>query len=83
MGPTTREEIRKWLQTGLETGATHVIIVCDLMSFEDYPVYVKEPESAHDSANAIRKRGERIMEVYSMKLDIEAQLSEQRAFHYE
>lgn len=77
---TSKAEIRSWLQRGVQEGATHCIVVCDTYDHEDYPHYVSVGEDPRDY-----KPGEmqRIMEVYALHLDIESQLAEHRAFHYE
>lgn len=38
---TTREEVEGWVDAGLNSGATHVIVFCDTFSYEDYPVFVQ------------------------------------------
>lgn len=41
----TKEDIRSWLKRGKESGATHMIVVCDTYDHEDYPVYVMPDEN--------------------------------------
>jgi hypothetical protein len=62
-------------------GATHVIVFCDTFDHEDYPTYVMPGTDPRVAA----KGGEMqvVMEVYALHLDLEAQLSERRAFHYD
>jgi hypothetical protein len=36
----TRDIISKWFDHGLETGASHMFIICDCFDYSDYPVYV-------------------------------------------
>lgn len=79
----TREKIRLWLDEGQRLGATHLIIVVN-MSWDDFPVYVMPGENTRDVAarfDGIDRQ--RIMEVYSLAMDLEAQLDEFRAFHWE
>lgn len=45
-----KQEASKWAVEGLIKGATHVIIVCDTFSHEDYPVYVMPGEDADEVA---------------------------------
>lgn len=81
---TTREEIRAWLEAGITRGATHTIVVCDTFDHEDYPVHVMPTEDVrkrYDEYNG--KEMQRVMEVYALHLDLEAQLSEHRSFHFE
>ena len=41
----TRKDIKTWFVEGKEKGATHMIIVCDSFSYEDYPVFVMPKNS--------------------------------------
>lgn len=91
---TTQFEIRGWLKRGKKFGATHVIVVCDTYDWEDYPVYVFKdavPKDAYGHVGSARKIYEefsgkgmqKVMEVYSLNRDIESQLAEHRAFHFD
>jgi hypothetical protein len=81
---TSKEEIRDWLEKGKERGASHVIVVCDSFDHEDYPVYVEKGQNVRDVEKQYNGPNmQRVMEVYSLKLDIEKQLSEHRSFHYD
>ncbi len=77
--------IRHWLLKGKASGCTHMIVVCDTWEYEDFPIYVsededvREVEAKYDDDNHML----RVMEVYSFNHDIEAQLRETRAFHYD
>ena len=77
-----KQQIREWVERGVKTGATHVIIVYDSWDYEDYPVYVEKGQSVQ---NEIDRRNGRnmlsVMEVYNLSMDIEAQLNEYRAWH--
>lgn len=76
----TWEEIHEWLMRGKREGATHVIIVCDTFEWEDYPVYVKPDENAPAKVEEYRgKSMQKVMEVYNLALDIDAQLKEYKA----
>lgn len=82
--PTTSEEIRSWLKEGQRKGASHVIVVCDTYDHEDYPVFVmpeQDVRKCYDGYNG--KQMQRVMEVYALHLDLEAQLLEFRSFHFE
>jgi len=78
-----KEKIRQWLQHAKDEGnISHVIIVCDTFDYEDYPVNVKIGQDVykhikHYSYNNMQ----RVMEVYNLKMDIERQLSEPRAYY--
>jgi hypothetical protein len=81
---TTREDIRGWLTEGRHRHSTHVIVVCDTFDHGDYPVFVQANESVRAKASEYaNKEMQRVMEVYALHLDLEAQLSEHRSFHYE
>ena len=81
---TSKEEIRRWLEDGKQAGATHVIVAVDQFDQEDYPVYVMPGQDVRAVEKGIRESSmQGVMEVYSMALDIEQQLGERRAFHYE
>ncbi len=74
---TTKEEIRGWLEEGKKQGATHVIVMCDTFSYEDYPVFVQPGENARSKAPVGNMQT--IMECYSLELPLEEQLSQRRA----
>lgn len=81
---TTRTEIRGWLHEAKKAGATHMLVVCDTFDYEDYPVSVMPGESVQKMHDEYRdKPMSRVMEVYSMSRDLEEQLAEGRAFHFD
>lgn len=82
MNAATREDIARWFREGKAQGATHMIIVCDTFDWEDYPVYVMPGENIQEKYGEWKKKG-RIMEVYSLHKDMETQLNEHRAFHFD
>ncbi len=76
-------QIRLWLDEALKLGATHLIVVVNKY-WDDFPVYVMPGEDTREVA--ARYDGidrQRIMEVYSLAMDLEAQLDEFRAFHWD
>lgn len=79
---TSRDEIRSWIVQGQAQGARYMIVVCDTYDWEDYPIYVGPDDdfgrryAGHNGVNM-----ERIMEIYDLQSDVEAQLQEHRAFH--
>lgn len=80
---TTTENIREWLNNADKTH-THVIVVCDTFDYDDYPVYVNKDENPREIAKKYDgKNMQKIMECYSLSIDIEQQLRERRAFHWE
>ena len=44
----SKAQIREWVERGVKTGATHVIIVYDSWDYEDFPVYVDPHESVKE-----------------------------------
>ena len=84
MGAATKQDISDWLNRGKKEGATHVIVVCDDYDHEDYPVYVQPGEDPREVSKRFigTNNMQQIMEVYKLSDDLEAQLSEHRAFHW-
>ena len=79
---TTREDIVRWFEEGQRQDATHMIVVCDMFDWEDFPVYVSAEENVQEKYEEEQKSG-RVMEVYSLCRDMKAQLNEHRAFHFD
>ncbi len=80
----SKEEIHGWLKRGIQKKATHVISVCDTFDNSDYPVFVMPLENAREVAQEYGKKSmQRVNEVYHLGMDIEMQLAEDRAFHYD
>jgi len=77
---TTKQDIARWFQSGKDKGATHMVVVCDTFDWSDYPAYVSESEDVQAIAEEHHKSG-KVMEVYDLRMDMEMQLSERRAFH--
>jgi hypothetical protein len=81
---TTREDIRRWLKEGKPKGATHMIVMCDTFDYDDYPVYIGPCQNIRSEVNKRNGRNmQKVMEVYSYNHDLEDQLTEHRAFHYD
>ena len=80
---TSKDKIRDWLKQAKQMGATHTIIVCDTFDHSDYPIFVMVDQDVrkiaeeHDGPNMTR-----LMEVYLMEMDLEAQLREPVAMHF-
>ena len=61
-----------------------MIVVCDTFSYDDYPVYVEPTEDVRKKAAKFNGPNmQRVMEVYSLSMDMETQMLETRAFHYD
>lgn len=77
---TTQEEVRGWLHEGKQKGGTHVIVATDGFDYSDYPVFVMPGEDVAARAAALDGPNmQKVMEVYDLSLDLEAQLREVRA----
>jgi hypothetical protein len=80
---TTREQISGWLQEAKAKGATHMLVVCDTFDHSDYPVSVMPGDDVRVKAEANNGPNmTRLMEVYNLAGDLEAQLSERRSFNF-
>lgn len=80
---TTKEDIEKWFENGIKENATHMIIVCDTYSYEDYPVYVTKDEKVENKINEYKEKYmQKIMEVYDLSTGIDVQINKRRNFNY-
>lgn len=79
---TSKQDIQEWFERGVNKNATHMIVVCDTFSYEDYPIFAKDDEDAlriyrsHDDVNM-----QTVMEVYDLSLSMEEQLQPNRVFN--
>lgn len=71
---TTRKELSDWFDRGIAQGATHMVVVCDTFSYEDYPVFCKS-EAAARAVAASPGEMQRIMEVYNLTKDKDTQVN--------
>jgi hypothetical protein len=78
---TTSSDIRRWLEEGKKTGATHVIVATDTYDWSDYPIFVKPYEDARERSEALGEM-QRLTEVYDLSKDFEAQLCAPRAMNF-
>lgn len=74
-----------WLLQARTKGASHVLIVHDSYDRDDgdYPVSVSMGKDPREIAKEYSIDGQRVMECYALHLDLETQLAEPRAHHYE
>jgi len=85
----TRHDTEMWLKRAQETGATHMLVMCDTFDYGYFPVYIggNHPLAIHNQTAkevADERNGmEIVIECYSMSLDLEAQLNGRRALNYE
>lgn len=77
MSTVTPTVIREWLQRGVQQGATHVLVVCDTFSHEDFPVFVLPDQNVYEQFDAYRnpERMLSVTEVYCLAADLDAQLA--------
>ena len=75
----TQDVIRRWLREAKEKGATHVIVVSDAYDHTYCPLSVMPGEDPREKATGAGL----VKEVYSLSRDIESQLAENRAFHFD
>jgi hypothetical protein len=65
--PATLKIRQEWIERGKEQKATHLFVVCDTFSYEDYPVFVngmREYAEAYKRYNMVNMQ--RIMEVIDL-----------------
>lgn len=74
-------DIKGWFEQGVEQGSAYMLIVCDTFDWEDYPVFLPDKDQAL-KAKAMYASGsnmQRLMEVYDLNGDKDAQLNKSRA----
>lgn len=74
----TRDDISNWFDRGVAQGARHLIVVCDTFDHDDYPVFT------NTDAECLKKykypgEMQRVMEVYDLRADKDAQMKAPRA----
>ena len=77
----TKQDIMRWFKNGVDEKQTHMIVVCDCYDYEDYPVYVGKDEDVREIEKYYNgKELQAIMEVYNLRMDLDSQMEEYRAF---
>jgi len=80
---TIPNTLKLWFEAGIYNKATHMIVVTDTFSWEDYPVYVSEQENVHEIAKKYNyKNMQKVTEVYNLSMTWEEQSGHQRVFNY-
>ncbi len=74
---TTKKMIREWLESYKDSGATHLVIVCDTFSYEDYPVPVMPGDKLEKVEKEHSGNMQKVMEIYNFSMDIEEQLNKE------
>ncbi len=75
---TTRDDISGWFDRGVAQNALYLIVMCDSFSYEDYPVFAHSDKECRRACNQPGNM-QRVMEVYNLAQDKDAQLNEFRA----
>jgi len=73
----TKDDVRKWLKKGKKKGVTHALIVMDMGTYEQYPIYLVKGEHPHSKFHKSASP-QRVLEVYDYSKDLETQLTKQR-----
>lgn len=80
----SREDIATWFKSAREQQATHMLVISDDFAYECYPVFVSAQQDVRKVAQDYEQKSmTTLMECYAIHLDLESQLEEHRAFHYE
>lgn len=76
----TKADLRGWFRHGVASGHKYLIVLCDTYDWEDYDKYADSREGALE---IVASPGDmtKIMEVYDLTMDMEAQMAERRAWH--
>lgn len=76
---TTKEEISRWFDQGVEQKSRFMIVMCDTFDHDDYPVFFN---SALECSMRVKDPGamQRPMEVYDLSKDKQHQLDQHRAW---
>lgn len=81
---TTREDLRRWFDEGVEQKADYMIIVTDTFELSDSPVYVTNggERSVHELAQSYEndEKMTRVMEVYDLHADRDMQVAQHRTW---
>lgn len=80
----TSSEISEWFDRGKSSPEnTHMLVVCDTFDYEDYPVFVKKDKTVQEVYSEYNgKNMQRVMEVYNLNMDKNAQLTGKRTFNF-
>jgi len=79
--PTTKEDLRAWMERGQKQGYKYMLVFSDWFDYEDYPIFAVDGLDAVHKKEEELKTGNRFMEAYCFFEDVEAQLMESRANH--
>jgi hypothetical protein len=77
----SKGHLKKWCEWGKERGYDHMIVVCDLKKWQDFPVYCYENNYREEYTEQYNLLGQVIREVYDLGMDINNQLQSSRVFN--
>lgn len=78
---TTRDDIRAWINRGKADGKAYMIVVCDTFDWDDFPIFVEAGADIKKAIDAERHKSmQKVMEVYDLNGDIDAQLEQRRVW---
>jgi len=80
---TPMHKIYGWLVDSQDRGATHVLVICDKFTYEDFPIACKNSEECNTYYDYYEqnKTHYRVVEVYDLSMDIDEQLMSPRAWN--
>ncbi len=80
---TSKDDIRRWFQKGVEDNQDQMVVVCDTYDWSEFPVYTKGLKGfTRRYSEIVDNDMNEVMEVYDLKMSLNFQMSEHRAFHY-
>lgn len=78
---TTKDTLSHWFDEGVKNKKEFMIVVCDCLDWEDYPVFCNEFDFRLAISTA-RENMSKVMEVYNLSMDKRQQLESMRVFNY-
>ncbi len=77
-----KEKVTAWLRDAIRRGSTHLIIAFDTVKRNPFPVYVNNDTSVQQKIKSFNDNNfVRAIEVYNMKMDIDTQVLQGRAWN--
>lgn len=76
----SKNSLRLWFDWGKAHGYDYMIVVCDELKWEDYPIYSYTANYDMEYTNHYNKNMQKIREVYDLGADRELQLTTHRTF---
>ena len=79
---TTKQDIRNWFNLGHRAGASHLLIVLDEFSYDEFPMYAVDAGYLESLLKEYEKKDMyRVLEIYNLHLDREEQLASERCWN--